>query len=133
MAAVLGVAASVIQIVDAVSKLKDLWNNVKNAPNDLIDCVHDIQLTARLLHKSKELVTKSTGTSNDHLAECTQHLESALTALRGVTLDLQRGRYLNKRLGTFKIVLKKDEITKGRRKLERAQSLLSAAQQNLVL
>jgi hypothetical protein len=56
MAEALGIVASVIQVVDAVSKLKDLWNSVKNAPDDLVDCVHDIQCTARLLHKSKELV-----------------------------------------------------------------------------
>lgn len=133
MAEALGVAASVIQIVDAVDKVKKLWTSVQNAPDDLIDCVEDIQRTTRLLKKSQELVVSTTGISDDNLTECNQDLEHALTALRGVTSELQKGLHQNKRIGAFNIVLKKDEIAKGRRKLERTQSLLSAAQQNLAL
>lgn len=85
MAKALGVAASVVQIVDVVSNLKDLWNSVKNAPDDLVDCMQDIQRTTRLLKKSQALVVSSTGISDDDLTECYQDLEDALTALRGVT------------------------------------------------
>lgn len=133
MAEASGVVAGVIQIIDAVSKLNNVWSNVKNAPDDLVDCVHDIQRTARLLEKSKRLVSGPTGTSDDDLTECTKDLDNALTALQSVTSDLQNGLHHSKRLGTFKIVLKKDEIARGRRKMERAQSLLSSAQQNLAL
>lgn len=133
MAEALGIVASVIQIIDAVGKLKDLWNNVKNAPDDLGDCVHDIQRTAKLLEKSKKLISSSIGTSDDCLTDCTQDLDNALAALKGVTSDLQKGLHNNKRLGTLKVVLKKDDVVRGRRKLERAQTLLSAAQQNLAL
>lgn len=133
MAEALGVAASVIQIVDAVSKLKNLWHGIKNAPDDLTDCVHDIQRTTRLLDKSKELFSSTTGIDNETLTECIQDLDNVLAALRGTSSDLQRALDSNKRLGALKIVLKKDELTRSRRKLERAQSLLNTAQQNLSL
>lgn len=133
MAEVLGVTASIIQIVDAVGKLKSLWHNIKNAPDDLDDCVHDIVRSARLLDKSKTLISNVAASHDDHLRECTQDLDVVLAALQGICSVLQTALDRNRRLGAIRIVLKKDEIARGKRKLERAQSLLSMAQQNLML
>lgn len=133
MAEVVGVVASVIQIIDAASKLRNLWQSVKDAPDDLNDCIKDIQRTARLLDKSKSLLCGQLKLNDESITECTQDLDDALAALRTVSSDLQTQLQINKHRGALKTVLKKDEIARGRRKLERAQSLLATAQQHLSL
>lgn len=133
MAEALGVAASIVQIVDAVSKLKNLWYNIKNAPEDLTDHIEDIQRTAKLLDRSKQLFSTAANINDECLTECTLHLEQVLNAMQSLSNDLQKALNSNKRLGCLEIVLKKDEIARGMRRLERARLLLSHAQQNLSL
>ena len=133
MAEAFGIAAAVVQILESSAKLRSLWLDIRHGPDDLTDCIRDIQHTAKLLDWSKQLFLAIAEIENEVLIESAEDLQTVLEILREVTSILQISIDSNKYLGRLKIVLKKDELARGRRKFERAQLLLRTAQQNLSL
>lgn len=121
---ILGVASSIVQLVDSVSKLKGICEAFKDASADLADLVFEISISAKQLNKSREQFEKASLLDCDLVSECLEYLEQALLAITTVSSEMQKTLARRKRIGAMKFVWKSEQIQKLRHKLERAQRLL---------
>lgn len=128
---ILGVASSIVQLVDSVAKLKGICGAYKDASADLADLVFEISISAKHLNKSREYFEKASLLDRDLVSECLEHLGQALLAVNVVSSEMQRSLSSHKRIGAMKFVWRSDQIQKLRQRLERAQRLLDRTERLL--
>ena len=141
MAEVLGVVASGIavgtlaaKVTSCVVKLRDCWEQVKDAPADIstllrqIDCfsliVSQIQNGPRLpdLTFNNECLNRSLSLCEEGLGELADLVNELDEKIR------DKGGF-RKKFGGLKVVLKKDDLKRAKSRMKSAISLLSLAQQ----
>ncbi|KAK6948976.1 hypothetical protein Daesc_009048 [Daldinia eschscholtzii] len=148
MAEALGVAASgiavaqiAIQVGGAVVKLKQLWDEVKNVPDDIADLMDQIDCLDPILWEAENGFSRCDSPSMlwDDLASksMTVYCRKALQNLTGIVDELnhqitnaKKGR---RKITAVKVLLKKDSIQKLQKRLENAVQMLILAQQSYLV
>lgn len=126
-----GVAASIVQLTEAVIKLRSIYASFKNASTDLTDLEHEIFIVAEQFDRSKDYF-KNASLLNDKLVDrCVSYLQDALDAIQTVTREMQKARDRHKLIGAMKMVLGKDQIRDLEAKLVRAQRLMSLTEMDI--
>jgi hypothetical protein len=122
--AAVGITASIIQLLDAVSKLKSAFDTFRDAPTDLARLVKFVSLSSRHLARLKNDLSSDDALDGDLLSECIEHVDEALLAVSTVSQALSRTLQRSKKLESLKYVFKTDEVKKACRYLERAQDMM---------
>ncbi|KAI3319588.1 hypothetical protein HD806DRAFT_508535 [Xylariaceae sp. AK1471] len=148
MAEALGIAASGIavaqittQVGTAVVKLKRLWDEVKNVPDDITYLMQQIECLDPVLWAAENSFIPSEMPSSlwDDVAakRSTELCHKALSALTDLvddlSLKLNHPRRLERKVAAIKIALKKDAFSKLEKQLEFAVRMLTLSQQTYVV
>ncbi|KAI1374189.1 hypothetical protein F4677DRAFT_172830 [Hypoxylon crocopeplum] len=148
MAEALGVAASGIaiaqisaQVGGAVFKLKQLWDEIKDVPDDIADLMEQIDCLDPVLWQTENIVNESNPSALawDELASksTTIYCRKALQNLTDMVDELSRQIHTSKKgrrtLSAVKVLLKKDSLKKLEKRLEIAVRMLTFAQQSYLL
>ncbi|TVY68794.1 hypothetical protein LSUE1_G008268 [Lachnellula suecica] len=125
----LAIFSIAIQVGDSIRKLKTFCDNVKEAPDDIMCLLNEIEMLNNVLSQA------GSSTASDNL----RSLEPAFTSLDWcrqsadildvVVRDLDGEIRRRKTMGSLKAVLKKGMIEKLKDRLERAKTLLMLAYQ----
>ncbi|KAL0934999.1 uncharacterized protein CTRU02_209590 [Colletotrichum truncatum] len=143
MAEALGLAASIIAVVDMTGKavklsvkLKYLWNEVKDVPTTLLEKAEELQDIEEFL---REAECQSTLQPVPHSVWNDKFMQKAITKARVAMSDLQatiedlnaqvtdKRRYKRK-FATARVLIHKDSLEAMERKLDRALNLFKMAQ-----
>ncbi|KAF3069744.1 hypothetical protein GL218_07876 [Daldinia childiae] len=148
MAEALGVAASgiavaqiAIQVGGTVVKLKQLWDEVKDVPDDIADLMDQIDCLDPVLWEVENGFNKSELPSMlwDNLASksttryCRKALENLTAMVEELNLQINTAKRGRRKIVAIKVLLKKDSIKKLERRLENAVRMLTLAQQSYLV
>lgn len=139
--AVVGVVASgvslasfALQLLDTAVRLRRLWSDIKDAPEEVIYLLTEIEVLARILGTIKEVHTPAPG--NDMydavFHQCLSLCEQSARAMERLARDLEKLITQKRTMGAFKVVLRKDIVADHRSRLERAKTSLLLAQQTYI-
>ncbi|TGO26467.1 hypothetical protein BPAE_0059g00370 [Botrytis paeoniae] len=125
----MGVASLGLQLMDGVRKLKQFWDEVKETPED-------IQYTLEEL-EALSLVLSDIHTSNSNLpsipsatvTRCLKLCRRGTDILNTTVKDLNGAISKRRKIGSAKVVLKKDTLDKFRNRLRDAQYMLMLSRQ----
>jgi len=144
MAEVIGVVASVItfgtvvvQITSSVNKLKDCWEQIRDAPEDLKWLIRDIELFSIILSEAEsdwERGPVSFGVPKSASAEqslklCKEASEQLELLVREFQQDTSPSSRLKRSYAAVKMVLQKKKVEKYRLRLKNVVGLLMLSQQ----
>jgi hypothetical protein len=145
MAEVIGIVASGIAIGQATTaitssllKLKSLWNEFRDVPDDLLHLVHELEIVYLVLAESDPQGTSETCTPSSRSLELAWQLTNdGAKELRSLVDDLQAElKKQNQRWkGKFmaaKVVLKRDQIKRLKSRLKTCIRLLTLANQSKI-
>jgi hypothetical protein len=144
MAEVIGIIASGVAIGQATTaitssllKLKSLWNEFRDVPEDLLHLVHELEIVYLVLAESDPQDTSGTHSpSSRSLRLAWQLTNDGAKELKSLVDDLQAELRHNQRWkGKFvaaKIVLKRDQIKRLKSKLKTCIRLLTLANQSKI-
>ena len=144
MAEVLGVVASGIavsqiagQVTKSIFKLKQYWDQVQDAPDEIKYLLREIDsLNLILNHIQSDKATQTTSSipvDNLCIQQSLQFCKEGADELRGLVdelagkIDCKRG--WRKKVGSVKVVLKKDDIKKLKKRMKHAVQLLQLSYQ----
>lgn len=148
MAEALGIAASGIavaqlssQVGGAVFKLKQLWDEVKDVPEDIADLMEQIDCLGPVFWEAENNFDQSGLPSIvwDQLASksTTMYCRKALGNLTQMVNELSRQignpSKSRRKIAAAKVLLKKDLLKKLERRLENAVRMLTLAQQSYLV
>lgn len=142
MAEGIGVAASgitigalAIGVANSAIKLRSIWNQVQNAPDDMLCLIEELEQTSYMLADSEEyqqrnpmsrLVLDSTSISRC-LQRCKKEVDQLKEFTDGLSNDLEHSSKLKRKRAAAKIVLQKDQIHRYKEKLDRTLKMLDRA------
>jgi hypothetical protein len=126
-----GLASLAVQLVDSAIKLRCLWTDVKDAPEEVINLVHEIEVLGRLLGTIKAVHASVPGNAmfDAIFDQCCTLCEQGARNLESVARDLETLIKQKRTMGALRVVLKKDVVAEHRSRLERAKTSLLLAQQ----
>ena len=125
------------QITIGVVKLKSLWNQIKDAPEDLRDLIEELEMLSQLLadaERDQEQNPLSGLVLDPHSkSQCLRYCKKSVIQLKELTDDfadaLETKGKLRKTWSSAKIVFKKNETRRFESKLKRSIRLLSISLQ----
>jgi hypothetical protein len=138
MAELLGVVASgisiasiAIQVSDSVFKLKEFWDTVKSAPEDIKNLIDEIQTLSLILSDVGNSTTPDelTLVGQESAKKCLDLCQKGSHILEGVLREIDGNLGKGKRTGGFKAAMKKGTIDKLRDRLRSAQFMLMLSSQ----
>ena len=119
-----GIASLAVQIGQAVVRLKELYDCMRNAPKEVTALVDELLLLARLLER-----LRSDDDESDLWQECYEYCKRTRDTLSQLADQIATKLRTAKTRGRLKWVLNSDSIAKQREKLDSAKTLLLLAQQ----
>jgi hypothetical protein len=141
MAEVLGVVASGIavgtlaaKVAKTTVKLKDVWQQVKDAPDDISHLLREIECFELILNETCQTLSLP-GMLFDNaclqkpIKLCAEALDDLSELVDEMADKIETKRKWKEKMGSLKIVLKKDEVDRVKGRLESAIRLLSMAYQ----
>ena len=144
MAEIIGIVASGIAIGQATAaltssllKLKSLWNEFRDVPEDLLHLVHELEIVYLVLAESDPQGTSETCTPSSRSLELAWQLTNdGAKELKCLVDDLEAELKQNQRWkGKFmaaKVVLKRDQIKRLKSRLKTCIRLLTLANQSKI-
>lgn len=125
----MGVASLGLQLMDGVRKLKQFWDEVKEAPKDIQHVLEELDALS--------LVLSDIHTSNPNLpsipsatvTKCLELCRRGTDILNTTVKDLNGAIAKRRKIGSAKVVLKKDTLDKFRNRLRDAQYMLMLSRQ----
>ncbi|KAF7939477.1 hypothetical protein BELL_0060g00190 [Botrytis elliptica] len=125
----MGVASLGLQLMDGVRKLKQFWDEVKEAPKDIQYALEELDALS--------LVLSDIHTSNSNLpsipsatvTRCSELCRRGTDILNTIVKDLNVAISKRRKIGSAKVVLKKDTLDKFRNRLRDAQYMLMLSRQ----
>lgn len=144
MAEVIGLVASGIniaqiagQVASSIAKIKDFWDQVKAAPDDINYLLREVDSFSLILQHIRDDLAQNalpeTVFNNDSVLQSLELCRSGALELEELAnelasyLDGKSG--LRRKIGSVRAVLKQDDIKRLKRKLKNAIRLLSLAYQ----
>lgn len=138
MAEVLGAVASGITIValaarigQGIVQLQDFMDQVKEAPEDILYMIEDIQTVSVVLADIDTVCPPQDSESmiSKHRQKCIAHCLRVANMLDGVVTEMQDQMRKRKFRGSVKTVLKEPALKRLRERLESAKTLLIMSNQ----
>ncbi len=141
MAEALGIVASSIAVVQAAQALSQailsltrLWGEVRDVPDTIRHLVEDLEVSGQIV---AEIETQLLSSAPDSLStaqrlvieRCRQAHKDLSDLVDDLGADIASSRRRKKLLARVKVLLKKDDLEKYVKRLQRAQSLLNFAVQ----
>ncbi|TGO53322.1 hypothetical protein BOTNAR_0298g00060 [Botryotinia narcissicola] len=125
----MGIASLGLQLMDGVRKLKQFWDEVKEAPEDIQYALEELEALS--------LVLSDIHTSNSNLpsipsatvTRCLELCRRGTDILNTTVKDLNGAISKRRKIGSAKVVLKKDALDKFRNRLRDAQYMLMLSRQ----
>ncbi|KIW15761.1 hypothetical protein PV08_05811 [Exophiala spinifera] len=126
-----GVASLGIELLQIAYGLKDFSSSIKDAPAEIACLIDELLLLTNILKGIWDRRPPETsGTVPEATWEaCHQHCESAVGILASVATELEASLKKHKILGSLRVVLSQQKVSKYKERLERAKSILLLAQQ----
>ncbi|KAM0181855.1 hypothetical protein ACHAPF_001379 [Botrytis cinerea] len=137
MAEAFGVAASAVGIIslalqlgDGILKLKSFWGAVKDAPEEILYILDELDITHVLLTEIEDSLGSQTisPAAARSLRLCQKGVDILNNAVRELEGEMRR----RKKWGGVKMVMKKELLEKMEKRLERANSLMMMAHQSYI-
>jgi hypothetical protein len=131
MAEMLGIASLAIQIGDSIVKLKDFWNAIKEAPEEVKYIIEEIEILSLVLLEigangnEDDMAQISSASSKKYLGLCRRGAEILGTVVRQAEQEIAK----KKRIGSAKMVLKKGLLDTLRDRLKTVQFMLMLSNQ----
>jgi hypothetical protein len=127
-------ASFALQLLESAVKLRRLWTDIKDAPEEVIDLLSEIEVLARILGTIKDVHVPMPGntTFDAVFNQCYTLCEQGARNLERLAKDLEKLITQKRSMGAFRVVLKKDVVADHRSRLERAKTSLLLAQQTYV-
>jgi hypothetical protein len=142
MAEILGIVASGIsvaqiagQVINSIIKLKGYWEQVKGVPAEINHLLGEIDSLSLLLYHIQDnqppQVSENVPLGSTGVQQCCKLCQDAAEELRILVRDMERkfeGKIgWKRRVGSAKVVLKKEEVKGLKRRMKNAVRLLSLA------
>ena len=133
VASIVGIATFGMQIGEQLYKLRQLYESLRTAPEDIAILLQDCERFSKLLsHNASQSTQFATLVSPDTAwYDCQENCKAALQKLEDIAreLDQQIGR--SRITGSVKALLRQDAITKQKSRLSNVRDDLSLALQSL--
>jgi hypothetical protein len=148
MAEVLAVAASGIavaqvaaQVGKSIFKLKQLWDELQDVPSSMGDLLDQIDCLDPALWEAENTFSQARlpaafwndSLGNRSTAYCRKALSSLTELVDELALQVNRPGKLKKKLGSAKVVLKREQLKTLERRLQNAVRMLTLAQQSYLV
>lgn len=125
------------QVTKSIIKIKDCWNQIRDAPEDIQRLVSSLELFGQVLvdieadlsQNSFADALKNSSHACQSLKFCKEAVNDLEAVSRNLMEDIRDAKGLKRAYASFKAVAKKGNIEKYRARLESAKSLLSLSQQ----
>ncbi|KAK7926534.1 hypothetical protein PG985_003532 [Apiospora marii] len=139
----LGVAASGIAVVQlgvatggALLKLKQIWDQVEDAPDTISDLIERIDLIYpsvwdfehQFTHSGLPPLLWDSSTAIRSVAYCRKALAKFSVVIDDLSTQITSSRRFRRRLGAIKVVLRKDELKRLEGQLRNSLEILQFAQ-----
>jgi hypothetical protein len=127
----IGVASLAIQIGDSVMKLKDFWNAVKEAPEEVNYLIEEIETLSLVLSEigangdNDDTAQIGSASSKKCLDLCRRGAEVLSTVVKEAEQEIAK----KKRIGSVKMALKKGLVDSLRDRLKTVQFMLMLSNQ----
>jgi hypothetical protein len=131
---IISIASITIQITDSIKKLKDFWDMVKDAPEEIAYMIEEMEVLGLVMSDVERAIKSNTPSAEctvDAIASarclglCKRGAEGLEKIVSDLAQELEKG---GKRAG-FKSALKKNTIDRLRERLRNVQSLMVLSQQ----
>lgn len=122
--AVIGVAASVITLIEALKKLERVCGRLRKAPEELSDLVSEVSIIAKQLEGSKRYFNKTTPLDADLVSKCVHRVDQAFLAVEALINEIETTSRRYRAIGSVEYVLKSRHIQELKKKLTEAQQHL---------
>ena len=129
----IGAVSVSIQLAESIIKLKNFWNLVKEAPDDIAFIIEELELFRDVASdietdlNSHNTVALAVDTRTDK--KCLDFCKKGADVLDNICKELAKELEKGKVRGGFKTALRKETIDRLRERLRNAQSLLLLSQQ----
>ena len=131
------IAALAAQVTSSVAKLKQYWDLIQDAPEEIRYLIEEVEDLSLLLADIEEDQIRNPISSIildiTSASRCLDHCKRGADRLRELVEDLganlNSSNNLKKKWGSAKVLLRKDKIEKYKTDLERAVRLLSLSHQ----
>jgi hypothetical protein len=142
MAEIAGVVASGIsigtlaaQVASSIIKLKSLWNELRDAPDDIKDLVEKAEILNNiLLNLNDDDPSPVIGYEQQQSrVECLRHCRAASKKINLLVEELhaemEKSKGLRRKIVSAKLILRKDQVKKYKSRLKGTVRLLSLSEQ----
>ncbi|KAM3077073.1 hypothetical protein ACMFMF_004989 [Clarireedia jacksonii] len=125
----MGIASLGLQLLDNVKKLKEFWDSVKEAPDDVRHALTELEILRTIIDAIPKNDADMPAIPAASSAECLKLCYQVLTLLEELLRDMSQR--IEKRItrGSIRVVLKKGTIDKFRDRLRNAQDMLVLCRQ----
>ncbi|EDN91915.1 predicted protein [Sclerotinia sclerotiorum 1980 UF-70] len=127
MAEALGVASSAVQLDDGILKLKYFWNAVKDAPEEMLYILDELDTTHLLLKEIEDSLGSQT--MSPAAARSLRLCQKGMDTLNNTVKELGKEMQKRKKWSGVKVVMRKELLEKMKKRLEKANSLMTMAHQ----
>jgi hypothetical protein len=128
----MGIASLGLQLLDNVKKLKEFWDSVKEAPDDVRHALVELEILRTIIDAIPKNDSDMPAISAASSAKCLELCYRVLDLLEALLKDMNQR--IEKRLtrGSIRVVLKKGTIDRFRDRLRNAQDMLVLCRQTYV-
>ncbi|TGO12483.1 hypothetical protein BTUL_0088g00610 [Botrytis tulipae] len=125
-----GIISLALQLGDGILKLKSFWNAVKDAPEEILYILDELDITHVLLTEIEDSLGSQT--ISPAAARSLQLCQKGVDILNNAVKELEDEMKRRKKWGGIKMVMKKELLEKMEKRLGRANSLMMMAHQNYI-
>ncbi|KAI9651044.1 hypothetical protein NHQ30_001081 [Ciborinia camelliae] len=126
----IGIASFVIQLGDGILKLKEFWDSVKDAPEEILRTLDELDTMRIVLAEIEENLGDHT--ASPAAIKSLQLCKKGMDVLNKVVKEMEREIQNRKKWGGLKVVLKKDFLEKMEKRLGGANRLMLMSHQNYI-
>lgn len=123
-----GIISLALQLGEGISKLRDFWKAVKDAPEEILDILDELESTHEVLKEIEHNLGNQTisPAATRSLGFCQKGMNILHSAVKELDGEMRK----RKKWGGVKMVMKKELLEKMEKRLGRASSLMIMAHQN---
>ncbi|KAF7924400.1 uncharacterized protein EAE98_007451 [Botrytis deweyae] len=125
-----GIISLALQLGDGILKLKSFWNAVKDAPEEILYILDELDITHVLLTEIEDSLGSQT--ISPAAARSLRLCQKGVDILNNAVKELEDEMKRRKKWGGVKMVMKKELLEKMEKRLGRANSLMMMAHQNYI-
>ncbi|TEY40779.1 hypothetical protein BOTCAL_0421g00050 [Botryotinia calthae] len=125
----IGVASFGLQLMDGIRKLKQFWDEVKEAPKDIHDTLEELETLSLILSDIQKSDLNMPSIPSATATRCLELCRRGTDMLNTTVKDMNGAISKRRKIGSVKVVLKKDTLEKFRNRLREAQYMLMLSRQ----